>query len=192
MFREHGARITVPPDDPGGWLPPPVRHVPSPNFDDRPPGTEIEVVVVHAISLPAGRYGDGCVEALFTNCLDQSLHPDFTEVADLRVSAHLLVDRRGLVTQFVGLDKRAWHAGVSSCLGRERVNDFSIGIELEGCDHESFTLVQYRTLADLLRGLRGRWPVLGRDRIFAHADIAPGRKTDPGPYFDWNLLRSLL
>lgn len=174
------------------WLAPPVRHVPSPNFDERPAGSTIEALIVHAISLPPGVYGGNHIEALFRNRLDADAHPYFRDVASMRVSAHFLIDRAGEVTQFVAIGKRAWHAGESCCLGRQRVNDFSIGVELEGCDHESFTMAQYVSLASLIRGLRMEYPVLDDNRLFGHSDIAPGRKTDPGPFFDWKRLKDLL
>jgi AmpD protein len=178
-------------DDPNGWFNPPVRRVPSPNFDDRPDDS-LDVVVIHSISLPPGEYGGRHVEELFTNRLSPTAHPYFAEIASLRVSAHLLIDRGGAVVQFVPLGKRAWHAGESSCLGRTRVNDFSIGIELEGCDTESFTLRQYEVLSALLREIRVHWPHIGAERLFGHCDIAAGRKTDPGPFFEWNRLFSML
>lgn len=179
-------------ENPTGWLLPPVRRIPSPNHDERPDDCIPEVVIIHAISLPAGRYGGGFVEDLFVNHLDPGAHPSFPEIARLQVSAHFLVGRSGELEQFVAVGKRAWHAGASRCLGRERVNDFSIGIELEGCDYESFTMNQYRCLAALLAALRHEWPQIGADRLFGHSDIAPGRKTDPGPCFDWTLLRTLM
>ncbi len=178
--------------EPGGWLGPPARRVESPNHDERPGDGGIEAVIVHAISLPPDCYGGRYVEQLFCNRLDVGAHPYFEQIAGLRVSAHFLVERAGGIVQFVPVARRAWHAGESRCLGRERVNDFSVGIELEGCDHESFTLAQYATLAALVRGLRRDYPQLGDDRLFGHSDIAPGRKTDPGPRFDWDRLRALL
>lgn len=172
----------------GNWLDAPVRCIESDNYDERPDYSEPEAVIIHAISLPPTAYGGDYVEALFTNRLDSSGHPYFKDIESLKVSAHFYIRRSGLLTQFVAVDKRAWHAGVSECLGRDCVNDFSIGIELEGCDHESFTLAQYDNLALLVRTFRSRWPWLGPDRLFGHSDIAPGRKTDPGPYFDWQRL----
>lgn len=173
-----------------GWLLPPARRVVSPNCDDRPDGDGVEVVIIHAISLPPACYDVEAVSALFTNCLDPSAHPYFAEVAPMRVSSHFLVDRAGRIVQFVPVGMRAWHAGVSSCLGRERVNDFSVGIELAGCDDESFTLAQYQATAALVDALREFWPALRPDRLFGHNDIAPGRKTDPGPCFDFARLRA--
>lgn len=175
-----------------GRLASPVRRVVSPNCDERPPGCRPEVVIIHAISLPPGVYAGRSVERFFTNRLDPDEHPYFREIASLAVSAHLFVRRDGELIQFVPVRMRAWHAGVSRCLGRESVNDFSIGIELEGCDDESFTRAQYDGLAALIAALRVDWPHLRSDRLFGHADIAPGRKTDPGPYFDWKALHERL
>ncbi len=172
-----------------GRLPAPVAWRPSPNQDRRPAGCAPEVVIIHAISLPPRRYGGDAIERLFCNSLDPGGHPYFGEICRLEVSAHLLIRRDGSVMQFVSLDQRAWHAGVSECLGRPRVNDFSIGIELEGCDEESFTGVQYAELNRVLGQIRHRYPVISRDRLFGHSDIAPGRKTDPGPHFDWKRIR---
>jgi len=152
-----------------------------------------ELVVVHAISLPPGEFGGPFIERLFCNTLDPRAHPYFAEIADLRVSAHALIDRRGQATQFVPFDERAWHAGVSSWQGRERCNDFSIGIELEGCDDRPFAAVQYRVLARMVRWLVGHYPALDREEAIAgHSDVAPGRKTDPGPHFDWCHLETCL
>lgn len=163
-----------------------ARRVRSPNFDARPPGEAIELIVIHAISLPPGRFGGPWIEALFLNRLDAEADPYFAGVASLRVSAHFLIRRDGESVQFVACAARAWHAGVSSWRGRERCNDFSVGIELEGCDEESFTGAQYRSLSRLCRALARRYPIVG---VVGHADVAPGRKTDPGPYFDWHRLR---
>ncbi len=167
-----------------GWLPG-MRRIESPNHDARPPGAAVELVVIHAISLPPGEFGGGYIEQLFTNCLDAGAHPYFAGIATLRVSAHFLIDRGGRPTQFVALDQRAWHAGESCWQGRHACNDFSIGIELEGCDELPFTDAQYAALDDLLDALMARYPRLGRDCLAGHSDIAPGRKTDPGPCFDW-------
>ena len=161
----------------------------SPNCDERPSGMEVCLVVVHAISLPPGEFGGPGVEQLFTNRLDPAAHPYYADVHALRVSAHFFIRRDGRVIQFVPCDKRAWHAGVSSWQGRERCNDFSIGIELEGCDALPFDDAQYRRLADLIDALACRYPVRG---VVGHADVAPGRKTDPGPHFDWPRLRASL
>jgi AmpD protein len=171
-----------------GWLGG-ARRVPSPNRDSRPAGTAISLVVVHAISLPRGRFGGDAIERLFTNRLEAGAHPSFADLAGLRVSAHFLVRREGEVVQFVPLQERAWHAGASRWRGRERCNDFSVGIELEGTDEGGFENVQYARLAGLLRQLILRLPI--RD-IAGHSDVAPGRKSDPGAGFDWQrLLRSL-
>lgn len=166
-----------------------AEFVASPNFDDRPAGEQVSLIVVHAISLPPGEFGGDGIERLFTNRLDPGAHPYYAEIQALRVSAHLLIRRDGSVIQFVPFDRRAWHAGVSSWRGRERCNDFSIGIELEGCDDKPFEPVQYRRLAAAVAALRRRYPTLD---VAGHADIAPGRKTDPGPHFDWRLLAALL
>jgi AmpD protein len=166
-----------------------VSYVPSPNCDERPPGTAIELLVVHAISLPPGEFGGPHIEALFTNRLDPSLHPYYAGIAGLRVSAHFLVQRDGAITQFVPCGRRAWHAGDSSWRGRARCNDFSIGVELEGADDAPFEPVQYAVLASITRALRARYAIAD---IVGHSDIAPGRKSDPGPHFDWNRYRALL
>jgi len=160
----------------------------SPNFDDRPEGAAIELIVVHAISLPPGVFGGPGVAQLFTNALDPGAHPYYREIAGFRVSAHFYVRRDGEVVQFVACGKRAWHAGVSCWRGRERCNDFSIGIELEGCDEQPFEHAQYTALSRLTRAVQGRYPIAD---IVGHSDIAPGRKTDPGPFFDWPLYRRL-
>lgn len=164
-----------------GWLSG-VRRVPSPNFDRRPPHAAIELLVIHNISLPPGEFGGGAVEQLFTNTLDVGGHPYYAQLRDLKVSAHFFIRRGGEIVQFVSCHRRAWHAGASRWRGRERCNDFSVGIELEGSDHEAFTAPQYVALAGLTRRLRRAYPIR---EIVGHADIAPGRKTDPGPYFDW-------
>lgn len=174
-----------------GWLAL-ARHCPSPNCNERPGAAEVSLLVVHNISLPPGEYGTGCIEDFFCNQLDVGRHPYFTEIADLRVSAHLLIDRAGQLVQFVPLDRRAWHAGASEFQGRTDCNDFSIGIELEGCDHEAYTEEQYRRLVEVAKLLLAHYPSLTPERITGHSDIAPGRKTDPGPAFDWDHFRSLL
>lgn len=177
--------------DAEGWLWP-ARHLASPNWNERPPGSAIDLLILHNISLPPGRFGTGCVEALFTNTLDVGRYPALAELADLRVSAHLFIDRRGRLTQFVPLQRRAWHAGVSSWGGRDNCNDISIGIELEGTDTRPYTARQYQRLATVVRCLRRAFPALTRERIVGHCDVAPGRKSDPGPAFDWQRLHSLL
>lgn len=166
-----------------------MRHINSPNHDRRSPGMAIELLVIHGISLPPGEFGGDAVERLFTNTLDTGTHPYYAQLKGLRVSAHFLIRRGGEIIQFVPCGRRAWHAGVSSWRGRERCNDFSVGIELEGSDEAAFTERQYRSLARLTRRLRRVYPI--RD-IVGHADIAPGRKTDPGPHFDWARYRTLL
>ena len=162
-----------------------ARQVPSPNYDARPQGVEIEALIIHAISLPPGQFGGGYIEQFFCNQLAAGLHPYFAEIAELKVSAHFLIHRSGELVQFVPVHQRAWHAGVSCCMGRESVNDFSIGIELEGCDEESFEDAQYDTLYSLTRVLIESIPTLSAENIYGHSDISPGRKTDPGPGFDW-------
>jgi AmpD protein len=169
-----------------------ARLHPSPNHDERPPGTDIDVVVVHGISLPPGVFGGDAIHRFFTNTLEASGHPFFAEIQGLRVSAHLLIRRGGEMVQFVPFHRRAWHAGVSRFQGRERCNDFSIGIELEGVDDIPYEKAQYLVLADVVTALQTAYPSISPDRIAGHCDIAPGRKTDPGPAFDWNRFRSLL
>jgi len=159
-----------------------MRIVDSPNQDERPPDTEISLVVLHSISLPPGDYGGDSIERLFTNCLDPQAHPYFREICGLKVSAHFLVRRDGSVIQFVPVERRAWHAGISSWRGRERCNDFSVGIELEGTDEAPFEPAQYVSVISLIRHLQSTLPI--RD-IAAHSEVAPGRKTDPGARFDW-------
>lgn len=166
------------------WLPH-ARRIDSPNCDERPPGAQISLLVIHAISLPPGQFGSEDIFRLFTNSLDRNAHPYFAQIEHLRVSAHFLIRRNGELIQFVSCQKRAWHAGISSWQGRERCNDFSIGIELEGCDKQAFEEAQYIALIELINELRARYPI---DSIAGHADIAPGRKSDPGPCFDWQRL----
>lgn len=170
------------------WLPG-ARIVASPNCDKRPSGAAVELIVVHAISLPPGRFGGPAIEALFTNRLDPTGHPYFAGISHLRVSAHFLIRRDGELVQFVACDRRAWHAGASVWRGRERCNDFSIGIELEGNDQRRFMPVQYLVLAALAERICRRYPIAD---IVGHSDIAPGRKTDPGPHFDWLRFHRLL
>jgi AmpD protein len=171
-----------------GWLEG-ARRCPSPNFDARPSGTAVRLIVIHAISLPPDEFGGPDVEALFTNRLDPGAHPYYAHLHDLRVSAHFFIRRDGALVQFVPTDARAWHAGVSCWRGAPRCNDFSVGIELEGCDSMPFEPVQYDRLAQLVRTLQAHHPI---EDIVGHADIAPGRKTDPGPCFDWIQFRRLL
>ncbi len=167
-----------------------ARFVPSPNIDQRPPGTAVDVLVIHNISLPPGEFGGDAIEQLFCNTLDFHAHPFYRTIDGLKVSAHLLIRRDGEVIQFAPFHARAWHAGVSCCDGRERVNDFSIGIELEGTDQVPFEDIQYQVLTRVTRALMQAYPGITRDRIVGHADIAPGRKTDPGPFFDWPRYRA--
>jgi AmpD protein len=168
-----------------------VRQVPSPNCDDRPSGVLPDLIVVHGISLPPGEFGGPWIDRLFTNTLPRDAHPYFAEVADLRVSSHALIRRDGEVVQYVPWHRRAWHAGVSSWQGRERCNDFSVGIEVEGADHQPYDSPQYAMLARVLVLLCRAYPSLSLDRVVGHSDIAPGRKSDPGPAFDWPRLRAL-
>lgn len=167
-----------------GWLAG-VQRARSPNCDARPIGAGVELVVVHGISLPPGEFGGPWVERLFMNELDCGAHPYFRSLDGLRVSAHLLVRRDGSLVQFVPFNQRAWHAGRSEWRGREQCNDFSVGIELEGCDEVAYSAAQYAALASVLAALRGHYPELAADALVGHADIAPGRKSDPGPIFDW-------
>ena len=164
-----------------------ITFVPSPNFDNRP-SDEISLVVIHAISLPLGNYDTSLIRDLFTNNLKIDLHPSFQDLKDLRVSSHLLITRIGEIIQFVPFNLRAWHAGISSYEGRENCNDFSIGIELEGCDHEIFTAEQYHALNQILRTLADEYAITP-ENIVGHSDIAPGRKTDPGPFFMWDKIK---
>ena len=157
----------------------------SPNCDDRPVDADIEVLIVHAISLPPGLFGGDDISVFFCNRLDISNHSFYQEIKDLKVSAHFLINRSGKLIQYVPLHRRAWHAGVSECLGRNGVNDFSIGIELEGHADSAFSQMQYTALITLTIELIEHFPKLTVDKIFGHSDIAPGRKTDPGPKFDW-------
>jgi len=164
-------------------------HEPSPNFDARPEEAKLDLLVIHNISLPPGQFGGPYIVDLFCNRLDHDAHPYFDQLRALRVSAHFLIRRDGAVVQFVSANDRAWHAGVSNFCGRERCNDFSIGIELEGTDFESFELVQYDTLAGLTSALQNRYQLAD---VAGHDHIAPGRKTDPGPFFDWARYRATL
>ena len=169
-----------------------VRYVPSPNHDARPEAMQPELIVVHGISLPPDEYGGPWIDRLFTNGLPTDAHPYFARVASLRVSSHVLIRRDGECAQYVPLHRRAWHAGVSSFEGRERCNDFSVGIELEGSDHVPYEPAQYVCLARLILSMCDTYSTLSPTRVVGHSDIAPGRKTDPGPAFDWLRLRALL
>ena len=170
--------------DPATGLLAAARQVPSPNQDARPAGATPELIVIHGISLPPGEFGGPWIDRLFTNRLDPAAHPYFAKIAALRVSAHLLLKRDGVLVQYVPFHRRAWHAGVSSWRGRERCNDFSVGIELEGTDDGEYTTAQYRRLAAVIRALCRAYPRLSPQRLATHSEIAPGRKTDPGPGFD--------
>lgn len=167
--------------DPNGLLPA-ARFIPSPNCDARPEAGPPCLIVIHNISLPPNEYGGEGIIELFSNCLDPAAHPYYETIKNLKVSSHFLIRRDGDLIQFVPCTQRAWHAGASQWRGRERCNDFSIGIELEGSDFEAFTEAQYAKLGQLIPALQAAYPITD---ITGHADIAPGRKTDPGPFFDW-------
>jgi AmpD protein len=169
-----------------------ARQVTSPNFDARPGDSALDLIVVHGISLPPNDFGGPSIEQLFTNTLPWEAHPYFKVIAGLKASSHLLIRRDGELVQFVSFLQRAWHAGVSNYGGRERCNDFSIGIELEGADDVAYEPIQYRILAATVGALCNAYSSLSRERLVGHSDIAPGRKTDPGESFDWARLRALL
>lgn len=164
----------------------------SPNHDQRPPDTEIRLLIIHNISLPPGEFGGPWIQDLFLNRLNPQQHPYFQDIAGLQVSTHLLIRRDGELIQFVPLDKRAWHAGVSCFEGQNKCNDFSIGIELEGSDETNFTDIQYEALAAATRSIQTLYPSIENSNIVGHSDVAAGRKTDPGPHFDWNKYKDLL
>jgi AmpD protein len=174
-----------------GWLSE-VRRIPSPNCDERPVGVAIDLIVVHGISLPPGEFGGGWIDALFSNCLESSAHPYFREIDGLQVSSHLVIYRTGEICQFVPFNMRAWHAGESCYEGRSCCNDFSVGIELEGCDDMPYEDKQYTVLTDVIKTLMAYYPAITPQRITGHSDIAPGRKTDPGQAFDWDRLYKTL
>lgn len=167
-----------------------VRQLSSPNQSARDANSVIDLLVLHNISLPPGEFGGCHVDDFFCNNLRAGLHPFFTEIADLKVSAHLLIDRAGKITQYVPFNRKAWHAGKSCFAGRENCNDYSIGIELEGTDNDCFTDSQYSTLIDIAKLLIQKYPEITEERIVGHSDIAPDRKTDPGPCFDWRRFRA--
>lgn len=169
-----------------------VRYIASPNYDSRPAGVEAELIVVHGISLPPGEFGGPWIDHLFNNTLPPEVHPYFAEIAALRVSTHLCIRRDGSLTQYVRFTDRAWHAGQSSYAGREACNDFSIGIELEGTDTLAYDPSQYQSLAGAVAALCVAYPRLAPGRLVGHSDISPGRKTDPGPAFDWPQARRLI
>lgn len=178
--------------DPATHLLEGAEYIASPNMDDRPEGCDINLLVIHSISLPPGEYGSNSIEKLFTNALPADDHPYFQQIHQLEVSAHVLIKRDGSIIQFVPFNKRAWHAGESCYQGKQRCNDFSIGIELEGTDTDPFEQGQYDALVELVKTLCRQYPSITTQRIAGHSDIAPGRKTDPGIGFDWNKLSSLL
>lgn len=171
---------------------PQALYLPSTHADERPDGVQIDMIVVHNISLPPGQFGTGAIQAFFTGTLDFDKHPYYRTIAQLRVSAHLLIERTGRVIQFVPFTQRAWHAGESKYEGRTRCNDFSIGIELEGTDDVAYEDKQYAALAEVIQYLQLNYPAITQDRIVGHCDIAPGRKTDPGAAFDWVYLKGKL
>ena len=175
--------------DAAGWCEA-ARRIDSPNCDARPPDTKISLLVIHNISLPPGKFGGPGVEQLFTNQLDPAAHPYYATIHSLRVSSHFFIRRDGELIQFVPCRQRAWHAGASSWRGLERCNDFSIGVELEGSDYQPFSDAQYEQLNGLIQSLRAAYPSL--TDVAGHSDIAPGRKTDPGPYFDWSRVQQPL
>lgn len=164
-----------------GWLAG-AQQIASPNCDERPAGELVRLIVIHNISLPPGQFGGDAVIELFTNCLDWDADPYYAQIRGMRVSSHFFIRRDGSLFQFVSCAKRAWHAGVSCWRGRERCNDFSLGIELEGSDEQPFSEAQYASLNSLIAMLTQTYPI---EDIVGHSDIAPGRKTDPGPHFDW-------
>jgi AmpD protein len=177
-------------DSASGWCHG-IRHCPSPNFNTRPQA-EVSLLVLHNISLPPGQFGTGMVQAFFQNRLPVAEHPYFATIAALQVSAHFFIERDGAITQFVSCNDRAWHAGQSCYAGRENCNDFSLGIELEGTDELPYAEAQYAALVELIGVLQQGYPALSVERICGHSDIAPTRKTDPGPAFDWPRLRNAL
>lgn len=173
-----------------GWYQKESQHIPSPFYNQRPQN-EVSLIVVHNISLPLGEFGKPYIEQLFTGTLNCQAHPSFSDLLGLEVSSHFLIQRSGLIQQFVSIDSRAWHAGVSCFQGKDNCNDYSVGIELEGSDFVPFTEAQYRSLIQLSEDLLLHY-ALDANHIVGHSDIAPGRKTDPGPFFDWEKLRKAL
>ncbi|TAK74952.1 MAG: 1,6-anhydro-N-acetylmuramyl-L-alanine amidase AmpD [Gammaproteobacteria bacterium] len=170
----------------------PVTYRPSPHCDARPAGEVVDMIVIHGISLPPGEFGSPAIEAFFCGQLDHRLHPYYASIASLRVSSHLLIKRTGEIIQFVPFAERAWHAGESFFHDRPRCNDFSIGIELEGTDDIAYEPLQYEQLSRVIRLLMQAYPAITKERIVGHVDIAPGRKTDPGPLFDWDYIRKII
>jgi len=179
------------PDIKKGWLST-ARHLASPNCDDRPEKTDINLLVIHCISLPPDEFGGPWIDAFFTNALDPDQHPYFREIRQLKVSSHLLIRRNGECVQYVPFHKRAWHAGESAYDNDPNCNDYSIGIELEGSENLPYEEIQYKILADVTRSILDNYPAMTKDRITGHCDIAPERKKDPGPYFDWEKYRTLI
>ena len=174
-----------------GWIEH-VRRVISPNYDDRPDDSKLEIIVIHGISLPPGDFGGNGIDQLFTNQINEYDHPYYKKISNIKVSSHVLINREGSITQYVSFLKRAWHAGESSHLGKGSCNDYSIGIELEGTDDNPYEDKQYLCLAKLIKSLKKNYASLNDGDIVGHCDIAPGRKTDPGKSFDWRYLSSLL
>lgn len=168
-----------------------ARTIASPNFNQRPEGTDIQLIVIHNISLPPSQFGGGYIEQFFQNQLDWEAHPYFKTIEGMQVSAHILILRTGEVLQFVNFEDRAWHAGRSTYLGKKECNDYSIGIELEGCDDQDFEDQQYQSLVKVVAALQDAYPKT-KQHLAGHSDIAPGRKTDPGPYFNWVYFREKL
>jgi len=191
VLAQHLLAVAAGIDANSGWLRA-ARQVSSPNFDARPDGILPELIVVHGICLPPDEFGGPWIDRLFTNTLPPAQHPYFEKIKDLRVSSHLLIRRDGEPVQYVPFHERAWHAGASIYQGRERCNDFSVGIELEGADQIPYEPAQYRVLSAVILALCEAYPSLSLTRIAGHSDIAPGRKTDPGPAFDWQRLYALL
>ncbi|MCK3658434.1 N-acetyl-anhydromuranmyl-L-alanine amidase [Pasteurellaceae bacterium Pebbles2] len=174
-----------------GWLEN-TRRVPSPHYDQRPDLADISLLVIHYISLPPEQFGGGFVDDFFLGKLDPNIHPYFAEIYQIRVSAHCLIERNGRITQYVNFNERAWHAGLSCFNGREKCNDFAIGIELEGSNEQPFTAQQYEKLAELTQQIMQAYPKITPERIVGHCDISPDRKIDPGQYFDWQHYFALL
>ncbi len=172
-----------------GWFTQ-ARKIPSPNYNKRPENVTIDSIIIHSISLPPGQYGGDEIDRFFSNQLDWNEHAYFREIEGLQVSSHLLIRRNGELVQYVNLYDRAWHAGQSCLAGQENCNNFSIGIELEGTDDSQFENSQYETLLAVVKTLKNYFPEITAEKIVGHSDIAPGRKTDPGPGFDWNVLRA--
>lgn len=170
----------------------PALYSPSPHHDERPQDVTIDMIVIHGISLPPGEFGSNAIEDFFCGKLDTASHPAYADIACLRVSAHLLIKRTGEIIQFVPFSKRAWHAGQSFFEGKSGCNDFSIGIELEGTDEIAYEKMQYTQLGNIICALRQAYPAISKERVLGHMHIAPGRKTDPGPTFDWNYLKGIL